>query len=216
MIHFSQKDLKGLPKPKRAAIINGVGGVKPLNLIGSISETSAHNLAVFNSVVHIGSDPPLLGFILRPTTVERHTYQNMMANKKFTLNQVSTSIFREAHQTAASYDKAISEFKAAGLTPQIIEPHEVPFVKESFIKMACIYKNEYLIKENGCRLIIAEILDIYDEQNIIDESGFVNLEKAETVGAIGLDGYVGLHILDRLDYARPEMPTKSLWTDGTS
>lgn len=216
MIYFSQKQISELPKLKRAALINGIGGVKSLNLIGSIAESGEHNLAVFNSVVHIGSNPPLFGFILRPTTVERHTYENMIATKEFSLNQVNTSIYKQAHQTAASYDREISEFEAVGLTPKIIQPYNTPFVKESQIKLACAYKNEYHIEENGCRLIIAEILDIYADNDIIDDNGFVNLAQAETVGAIGLDAYVSLNLLDRLDYARPNQTTKIILKDGTS
>jgi flavin reductase (DIM6/NTAB) family NADH-FMN oxidoreductase RutF len=215
MIHFSVQDISKLTKLKRAALINGISGIKPLNLIGSISEKGEHNLAVFNSVTHIGSNPPLLGFILRPTTVERHTYENMLAMRVFTINQVSTSIYKEAHQTSANYSKEVSEFEAVGLTPQIISPHKAPFVKESNIKVACAYRNEYFIKENGCRHIIAEILDIYAEEKIISENGFVNLEQAEAVGAIGLDAYVSLNLLDRLDYARPDQPIKSILKDGT-
>lgn len=216
MIHYSHQNICELPKFKRAALINGIGGVKSLNLIGSISEKGQHNLAVFSSVVHIGSNPPLFGFVLRPTTVERHTYQNILETREFTLNQVNTSQYRQAHQTSANYEKDTSEFDAVGLASEIINPHRIPFVKESKVKMACTYKNEYLIEENGCRLIIGEILDIYAEENLIAENGFINLEQAEAVGAIGLDGYVSLNLLDRLDYARPKQPTKSILNDGTS
>lgn len=216
MVHYNKQQLSELPKMKRAALINGIGGVKSLNLIGSISESGQHNLAIFNSVIHIGSNPPLFGFTLRPTTVERHTYDNILSSKNFSLNQVSTSIYEQAHQTSASYDRDTSEFEAVGLTPEIISPYSSPFVKESKIKLACAYKNEYFIKENGCRLIIAEILDIYMEEGIVDDSGFVYLDKAETAGAIGLDGYVALNLLDRLDYARPNQKAKSLLNNGTS
>jgi len=207
--------IKALPNLEKRALINGIGGVKSLNLIGSISKKGAHNLALFNSVIHIGSSPPMLGFILRPTTVERHTYDNILSTGSFTVNQVNTSIFKEAHQSSAKYDKSISEFEATGLTPEILEPYKVPFVKESKLKLGCKYKNEYFIKENGCRLVVADILDIYAEEGIIEDNGFVNLDKAECAGAIGLDAYVGIHLLDRLDYPRPNQPIKSLLKDGT-
>lgn len=216
MIQYSQEDILNLPKLKRAALINGITGVKPLNLIGTISDKGDYNLAVFNSVVHIGSSPPMLGFVLRPTTVERHTYQNMLSNREFSVNQVNTSIYKPAHQTSASYEQTVSEFVETGLTPELYDGFKVPFVKESKIKLACRYKNEYKIEENGCRLIIAEILQIYAEDGVIENNGFVNLEKSETAGAIGLDAYVGINILDRLDYARPGQEAKSILNNGTS
>jgi flavin reductase (DIM6/NTAB) family NADH-FMN oxidoreductase RutF len=216
MKHFSREDIKKLPSLERRALVNGIAGVKSLNLLGTISEEGKYNLAVFNSIVHIGSQPPMLGFILRPTTVERHTYDNMISTKKFTVNQVNTSIYKQAHQTAANYEQGISEFDEAGLTPQILQPYDVPFVQESKIKLACEYNNEYFIQENGCRLIIANIIDIYADEQIIEKNGFVNHDRAETSGAIGLDAYVSLKLLDRLDYARPQQEIKSILTDGTS
>jgi flavin reductase (DIM6/NTAB) family NADH-FMN oxidoreductase RutF len=215
MLHLDLEKINALTNLEKRALINGIGGVKPLNLFGSISKEGHHNLALFNSVVHIGSSPPMLGFILRPTTVERHTYDNMLSMGFFTVNQVNTSIYKEAHQSSAKYDKSISEFEATGLTPEIIEPYSVPFVKESKLKLACKYKNEYFIEENGCRLVIAEILDIYADDGIINDDGFVNLDEAESAGAIGLDAYVGINLLDRLDYPRPKQPIKSLLKDGT-
>jgi flavin reductase (DIM6/NTAB) family NADH-FMN oxidoreductase RutF len=216
MIHYNQKEIAELPNLTRRALINGIGGVKPLNLLGTISEDGQYNLAVFNSIVHIGSSPPMLGFVLRPTTVERHSYENMLSTRKFTVNQVNTSIFKSAHQTAANYVRSVSEFEESGLSPELLESFSAPFVKESKIKLACAYRNEYFIEENGCRLIIADILDIYAEEGIIDNNGFVNHDQANTAGAIGLDAYVGIELLDRLSYARPNQNTESILKDGTS
>ena len=68
--------------------------------------------AIFNSIIHIGSNPPMLGFILRPLTVPRHTYTNFKENDYFTVNQVHKDDIEKAHQTAAKYDTEISEFSA--------------------------------------------------------------------------------------------------------
>lgn len=74
---FTFDEIMRLPSRYRANLINKVSGFKPANLIGTKSKSGQTNLAVFNSVVHIGANPPYLGFILRPTTVERHTYENI-------------------------------------------------------------------------------------------------------------------------------------------
>jgi flavin reductase (DIM6/NTAB) family NADH-FMN oxidoreductase RutF len=52
---------------------NTLSGVRSSVLIGTSSETGTHNLAIFNSLVHLGANPPLLGFILRPTNGGRST-----------------------------------------------------------------------------------------------------------------------------------------------
>lgn len=63
---------------QRAALINSLSGFKSLNLIGSISSSKITNLAIFNSVFHLGANPPLMGFIIRPDSVDRHTLQNIL------------------------------------------------------------------------------------------------------------------------------------------
>ena len=66
MKHFSKQNILDLEKVKRLNIINSITGIKPANLIGSIDDNNENtNLAIFSSVVHLGSHPALLGFIPR-------------------------------------------------------------------------------------------------------------------------------------------------------
>ena len=66
-------------------LINSCSGFKSANLLGSISNEGVSNVAVFSSVIHLGSNPPTLGFILRPTTVPRDTYKNIKESGVFTI-----------------------------------------------------------------------------------------------------------------------------------
>ena len=68
---------KNLDKQEFTAFFNSFSGAKPGYLIGT-GQGEDENLAIFNSITHIGARPPLLGFIQRPTTVDRHTYQNIL------------------------------------------------------------------------------------------------------------------------------------------
>jgi len=65
MKHFSKEDIKKMSSIFRLNMINSCTGYKSANLIGTQSENGSTNLAVFNSVTHLGSNPPLIGFILR-------------------------------------------------------------------------------------------------------------------------------------------------------
>ncbi len=76
-MELNQADLAKLDKRYRANFFNTLTGFKSANLIGTYDENDKENLAIFNSVIHLGANPPLMGFILRPTTVERHTYENI-------------------------------------------------------------------------------------------------------------------------------------------
>ncbi len=73
----------------RTNFINCLSGFKSLNLIGSVNQLQQTNLAIFNSVFHLGANPPLLGCIIRPDSVERHTLSNIESTGYYTFNHVN-------------------------------------------------------------------------------------------------------------------------------
>lgn len=68
MKHYTKSNIEDLDKLFRLNLINSCSGYKSANLIVSKSEKGNTNVAVFISVAHIGSNPPMLSFLLRPTT----------------------------------------------------------------------------------------------------------------------------------------------------
>jgi hypothetical protein len=86
MRHITAADIKAFEKLYRLNLVNAITGYKPANLIGTADGAGATNLAIFSSVVHLGSDPPLLGMVTRPTSVPRHTYENIQASGCYTIN----------------------------------------------------------------------------------------------------------------------------------
>ncbi|MFN2260654.1 MAG: flavin reductase family protein [Psychroflexus sp.] len=209
MKHISKHDILNMPRLERMHLINSCGGIKSANLIGSISKENISNLAVFNSVIHLGSQPPMLCFMLRPTTVARHTYDNLKSTGVFTVNHIHEDFIAQAHQTSAKYEKEQSEFETVGLEEFYIPNFQAPFVKSSSVQIGCQFVNEYHIKENDCRLIIGEIEHLRFDENIQKEDGWLDLSKAKTAGIIGLDGYVATQLMERFEYARPGEVTKS-------
>ncbi|MFT4831749.1 MAG: flavin reductase (DIM6/NTAB) family NADH-FMN oxidoreductase RutF [Psychroserpens sp.] len=210
MTHYSKEQLQQLGSRFRANLINSCTGYKSANLLATKSPKGISNVAIFNSVVHIGSNPPMLGFILRPLTVKRNTYDNFKASGYFTVNQIPANIIKKAHETSAKYDQDVSEFAKTHLTEEYINEFQAPFVQESHIKLGCRYVNEYEIKENGCLLIIGEVTDLYVPKDIIQHDGWVQLDRADTAAIIGLDGYALPHLLDRFSYAKPDQESHSL------
>ena len=71
MIHISKNTISQMEKVERLNLINSCTGYKSANLIATKSESGESNVAIFSSITHLGSDPALLGFIMRPTTVPR-------------------------------------------------------------------------------------------------------------------------------------------------
>lgn len=197
-------DIEQMNRIDRLNLVNSCTGYKSANLLASISKTGKTNVAVFSSVTHLGSDPALIGFILRPTTVPRHTYQNIKETGFFTINHISKDQFEDAHHTSAAYPFDISEFDKTDLEAVYYDECSVPFVKRSPIQLLCKYVNEYLIAENGCIHIIASIEAIYYEETILSEDKWLQLDKGNVVAINGLDGYALPQLLKRLPYARPK------------
>jgi flavin reductase (DIM6/NTAB) family NADH-FMN oxidoreductase RutF len=199
-----------LEKPYRTNFVNSLSGFKSANLIGTISKEGKTNLAIFSSVIHVGANPPLIGFLMRPVSVERHTYNNIKETNYFTINHINKEIFKKAHQTSARYDKDISEFDECGLTPEYSDTIKAPYVKESKIKIGCRFVEELEIKFNGTIFIVGEILEVMLPDDAVGGDGFVDIEKAGTIAISGLDSYHETKRIARLSYAKPGIESKEI------
>ena len=115
MAKFSLDDINQMHHLYRINLINSCSGYKSANLIGTKDSAGTSNVAVFSSITHLGSNPGLLGFFLRPTTVIRNTYDNIKTTGKYTLNHIHEGILEDAHHTSAKYDSSISEFDVTSL-----------------------------------------------------------------------------------------------------
>ncbi len=204
MHYFSKAKIAELNNRYRNNLINSISGYKSANLIGTISKTGTTNLAVFNSIVHLGSNPALLGFILRPTTVPRHSFSNMKEVGVFTVNHIAKNQIEAAHHTSAKYPEEISEFDQTELNPVYKNDFAAPFVEGAPVQIACRYVNDYLIEENDTRLVVGAIEGVYIDDKMILDDGWVQLDLGEVVTINGLDGYALPQLIERFPYARPK------------
>ena len=206
--HISRKDIDGMDKIPRLKLINSLSGFKSANLIGTVSETGIENLAVFSSVFHLGSNPPLLGCILRPKSVPRHTYDNLKAMGWYTINHINEGIYQQAHQTSGKYRKDISEFDVVNLTPEYSKDCKAPYVKEANIRIGMKYIEEHLIEANGTYMIVGSIEELILPKDCFEGDGFFDIEKAGTLTISGLDAYHRTERIGKLDYVRVEESVK--------
>ncbi len=196
-------ELMEMEQRKRANLINSVGGFKSVCLIGTTDNLGNTNLAIFSSIIHIGANPPLIGFIIRPNSVERHTLSNISETGIYTINHINEHIYCQAHQTSARYPKHISEFDATELSREYKNDFKAPFVKECIIQLAVECKEIIDLTINNTILIIGEINQLYFPADCIGEDGYLDIEKAGTLSCSGLDSYHSTQRLQRLKYAKP-------------
>ena len=207
---YTAQDIEQLGKIERLNLINSCTGYKSANLMGTIGKEGELNVAVFSSITHLGSNPALLGFILRPTTVPRDTYRNLKETGYCTVNHITASQFEAAHHSSSSYDYGISEFDQTNLEAEFREGIAAPFVKNSPVQLLCKYLNEYPIHENDTLHVILQIEGIWVDEKLLTSDHWIRLDQGEVVCINGLDGYALPKLLDRLEYARPFKTQKSL------
>jgi flavin reductase (DIM6/NTAB) family NADH-FMN oxidoreductase RutF len=152
----------------------------------------------------LGSNPALIGFILRPKTVPRNSHANMKSTGVFTLNAISSNQIEDAHHTSAKYPDNISEFDQTNLEPEIKQGWKAPYVKGAQIQIGCSYVNEYLIKENDTVLVVGKIEHLFIEEQLLGKDGWIQLDKGDIVSINGLDGYAIPTLIKRFEYARPK------------
>ncbi len=175
---------------RRAALVNSVPGFKSVVLVGSINASGISNLAVFNSIVHVGSNPPLLGLIFRPRTESvGHTYRNVMNNGYYTLNLLHLGMLDAAHRASAKFPEGVSEFEACGLNERYSDHFPAPYVAESRVRLGIKLEEIHPIKANATTFIIGSVQEIFLPEELLHEDGFVNLHEAGALAGSGADGY---------------------------
>jgi flavin reductase (DIM6/NTAB) family NADH-FMN oxidoreductase RutF len=202
-MYLKKDDLANLDRKYRLNLINSVTGIKPANLIGTQSESASENLAIFSSVIHLGSNPPLLGFVLRPVgEVPRNTYENLKESGVYTINSVPLSLIKNAHYTSAKFDSEVNEFDRCNIQSEYINGFKAPYVSDSPIKIGLEFREEIPIRLNGTTLIIGEIVELTIKDSIIAENGYLDLDSGEIAGISGLNSYYELKKKEQFPYVR--------------
>jgi len=203
MMQLNGNEIKSLDKIYRLNLINSVTGIKPANLIGTKNSQGVENLAIFSSVVHLGSNPPLIGMVTRPTDeVPRHTFSNIEESGVYTINAVGAEMTKEAHYTSAKFEEEESEFEACGFIPEYVDGFVAPFVQQSKLKMGLKLVDQYPIRQNGTILLVGEIQHLIVEDDAITSEGYLELDKLNLAGISGLNTYYRLNKIDTYPYAR--------------
>ena len=208
--HISTSEISNMEKLYRINLINSLSGFKSVCLVGTKNNQNQTNLSIISSLIHIGSNPALFGIIFRPGVVERHSLENILETKNYTINHINQEIYKQAHQTSARYPREISEFDATNLKQEYIDNFFAPFVKESHIQFSLEFRQKIDIEINNTVLIIGEVKNIYLPENILHDDGFIDIEKANSITCSGLDSYHITKKIERLTYAKPNKKPTSI------
>ena len=185
----------------RTAFVNSLAGFRQAVLVGSKGADGSLNLAIFNSLIHLGANPALFGLINRPDSVPRDTLRNIRETGEYSLNYVRASQFDIAHQTSARYERGVSEFEITGLEPMFYPNHVAPFVTDAVVKICMTLEDIIPIPLNGTILIVGSVALVDIDTSLVGSDGFVSLSDAEVLVSQGLDAYFISKLVGRLPYA---------------
>ena len=201
-MNLNKTEIENLDKTYRLNLINSISGVKPANLIGTKSKSGQENLAIFSSVVHLGSNPAQLAFVLRPQEErETDTFRNIIETEVYTINHVPESLIEKAHYTSAKLPTEVSEFEKMAIEKEYFNNFFAPFVKESPVRMGM--KLDHIIElPNNCKFIIGTVQQLILSDEAVNDLGQINLEVSNSTGISGLNTYYSLQKLETFPYVR--------------
>lgn len=189
---LSPSDLSAMERTPRAMLINSLPGYKPAMLVGTCNSERLTNLAIITSHLHLGSNPPLLALILRPSSgrSERHTLANILENGSWTLNSFTLTESAMAHQTSAPYPRDESEFNTCGFSVEWKEGVTSPFAAGAALQVGCEFREHHPMNINGTHLLIGEITHLSFPQEAQRSDGSLDLTHMGVVTISGLDTYL--------------------------
>ena len=205
---IDKQALRSLDKRQRVSLVNSLPGFKPVVLVGTVNEEGHTNLCVINSCFHVGADPALMGMIIRPAPegTERHTLENLLVTKTYSVNAVTRDMAQRAHHTSARFARDQSEFDACGFTEYWHEGFTAPFVAESPLQLGLTLAEHLPLTINGTHLIIGSIEQIHLSDHSQRDDGALDLQSMDIVTGVGLDAYHSVSKGQRFTYAKPDRP----------
>ncbi len=168
---------------------------RPICFASTIDSNGEVNLSPFSFFNIFGSNP--VTFIFSPARRVRdnstkHTLNNILATKEVVINVVNYAMVQQMSLASCEYPKGVNEFVKAGFTELASEKVKPPRVKESPVQFECIVKDVIETGNEGGagNLIIAEMVLMHVNEDVLNLDGTLNQHKMDLVGRLGSDWYV--------------------------
>ncbi|WP_462252357.1 flavin reductase family protein [Ferruginibacter sp.] len=167
---------------------------RPVCFASTIDKDGNINLSPFSFFNLFSSNPPIVIFSparrVRDNTT-KHTLHNVLEVPEVVINIVDYDMVQQTSLASCEFAKDVNEFEKAGFTMQPATTVKPPMVKESKIKLECkVNEVKPLGTEGGAgNLIIAEVLIMHIDENILNAEGKIDQTKIHHVARLGGDWY---------------------------
>ena len=181
---------------------------RPIALVSTIDKDGRMNLAPFSFFNVFSVNPPILVFSPVKSGrfgTNKHTLENILEVKECVVGLVTEDTAQQVSLASCSFEKGVNEFKKAGFTEvksDLITPSRI---KESPVNFECKVNDIVVLGEEGGagNLVIAEILKMHIDENILDNEGNLDPFKLNIVCRHG-DNWYGKTTKDSLyEIAKP-------------
>jgi len=172
----------------------GAIGPRPIAFASTIDEDGKPNLSPFSFFNVFGANPPVL--IFSPArrgrdNTTKHTFENAKKVDEVVINIVNYNIVQQMSLSSTEYAEGVNEFDKAGLSmlkSDLVKPFRVA---ESPVQMECKIKE---IIETGTEggagnLVICHVVKMHINEDILDETGFIDQHKIDQVARMGGNWY---------------------------
>lgn len=167
---------------------------RPICFASTIDKEGNVNLSPFSFFNLFSTNPAIVVF--SPSRKNRdnttkHTLENILQVPEVVVNIVSYEMIQQTSLASCEYPKGTDEFLKAGFTKEPSQLIKPPRVKESPVQMECkVLEVKHLGKEGGAgNLVIAEVLMMHINKNILNEEGRIDQKKLDLVARLGGNWY---------------------------
>ena len=167
---------------------------RPICFASTVDKKGNVNLSPFSFFNLVSANPAVCVFSparrVRDNTT-KHTLQNILEVPECVINIVNYSMVQQTSLASTDYSKGVNEFEKAGFTELKSELVQPPRVKESPVQMECKIIDVISLGDKGGagNIVLAEILLIHINENVLDENNKIDQVKMDHVARLGGDWY---------------------------
>ena len=191
MISISPKDIS---TGQLHGYLLGAVSPRPIAFASTVDVDGRVNLSPFSFFNVFSAKPPIMVFSparrVRNNTT-KHTLENVLATQEVVINIVSYDMVQQMSLSSTEYSEGVNEFEKAGLTEVASHVVQPPRVGESPVQFECKVNDVISLGAEGGagNLIIAEVVKLHINENILDESGRIDAVRLDAVARMGGNWY---------------------------
>ena len=144
---------------------------------------------------------------------KRYSYNIIRERGEFVLNLTPTSLARTADYCGTYTGAKVDKFAACNLTRVAADQVSAPMIGECPLSLCCRVTD--VIEMGSHDMFIADIVEVYANEELMDERGKLHIERAELCAYAHGDyyamgkriGHFGFSAVKRKKHAAPRRPT---------